>query len=228
MFAGFTEETFSYFTAIRFCNNREFFQANHDWYVRAVREPLLDLAEALGDTVRAIDPELETRPGRVLCRPNRDIRYSRDKSVYRDYMFLKFRRPREELASTLGLYFDISDDGASFGAGFYAPNLPRMNALRTQIRLQPEICEQRLNIGEFVLVGNVIKRMRVPETVPQALRPWYPLRSFYVEKEIRDFDLLQSPALAGEVERGFQRLAPMFQWVQGLVPEENDLPSKED
>ena len=103
-----------------------------------------------------------------------------------------------------------------------------MNALRTQIRLQPEICEKRLNIGEFVLVGNVIKRMRVPETVPQALRPWYPLRSFYVEKEIRDFDLLQSPALAGEVERGFQRLAPMFQWVQGLVPEENDLPSKED
>lgn len=93
MFAGFTEETFSYFTAIRFCNNREFFQANHDWYVRAVREPLLDLADALGDTVRAIDPELETRPGRVLCRPNRDIRYSRDKSVYRDYMFLKFRRP---------------------------------------------------------------------------------------------------------------------------------------
>ena len=59
MFAGFTEETFSYFTAIRFCNNREFFQANHDWYVRAVREPLLDLADALGDTVRAIDPELE-------------------------------------------------------------------------------------------------------------------------------------------------------------------------
>lgn len=105
MFAGFTEETFSYFTAIRFCNNREFFQANHDWYVRAVREPLLDLADALGDTVRAIDPELETRPGRVLCRPNRDIRYSRDKSVYRDYMFLKFRRPGEERASTLGLYF---------------------------------------------------------------------------------------------------------------------------
>ena len=77
-----------------------------DRYVRAVREPLLDLAEALGDTVRAIDPELETRPGRVLCRPNRDIRYSRDKSVYRDYMFLKFRRPGEERASTLGLYFD--------------------------------------------------------------------------------------------------------------------------
>ena len=57
MFAGFTEETFSYFTAIRFCNNREFFQANHDWYVRAVREPLLDLADALGDTVRALTVE---------------------------------------------------------------------------------------------------------------------------------------------------------------------------
>ena len=69
---------------------RDSFQANHDWYVRAVREPLLDLADALGDTVRAIDPELETRPGRVLCRPNRDIRYSRDKSVYRDYMSVSY------------------------------------------------------------------------------------------------------------------------------------------
>ena len=228
MFAGFTEETFSYFTAIRFCNNREFFLANHDWYVRAVREPLLDLAEALGDTVRAIDPELETRPSRVLCRPNRDIRYSRDKSVYRDYMFLKFRRPGEERASTVGLYFDISDGGASFGAGFYQPNMPRMNALRTQIRLQPALCEKRLDTGGFTLVGNVIKRMRVPEPVPQALRPWYPLRSFYVEKEIRDFDLLKSPALAGEVERGFRRIAPMVQFLQSLIPEENDSSPKED
>lgn len=32
MFQGFTEQTFEFFMAIRFNNNREFFLENHDWY----------------------------------------------------------------------------------------------------------------------------------------------------------------------------------------------------
>ena len=55
MFQGFTDETFEFFMAIAFNNNTDFFHANHDWYLRAVREPCLQLAAALSDAVEAVD-----------------------------------------------------------------------------------------------------------------------------------------------------------------------------
>ena len=92
MFQGFTDETFEFFMAIRFNNNTEFFHSNHDWYQRAVRTPCLELAAALSEAVGAVDDEIELRPNRVVSRINRDLRFSRDKSPYRDYMWLKLRR----------------------------------------------------------------------------------------------------------------------------------------
>jgi len=222
MFTGFTEDTFAFFMAIRFNNNRDFFHANHDWYMRSVREPFLALAEDVGDTIADIDPFVETRPNRVVSRINRDIRFSHDKSPYRDCMFLAFRRPGEQRKSTMGLFFDMSDSGASYGAGFYADNMPLMNALRTQIRLDPENTAEQLDIADFTLVPNTIKRMQVPDDVPDGLKMWYPLRGFYVEKEIRDMELLKSPSLADELKAGYRRLEKMYGFIQGLIPEEDE------
>lgn len=220
MFSGFTDETFEFFMAIRFNNNRDFFQANHDWYVRAVREPARALAGRLEPAVREIDPEVDARPTRVVCRPNRDTRFSRDKSPYRDYLFLAFRRPGEDRKSTMGMYFDLSDEGASFGAGFYDRNMPLMNALRCAILAEPErvMALTRAAERDFTLHGDEIKRMRVPERVRGALLPWYKLRGFYLEQEIRDFELIKSGRLADRLLEGYRALAPLYRYINSLTP----------
>lgn len=76
MFQGFTSETFEFYMAIRFNNNREFLQANQEWYQSAVRKPLVELCQALAPTVEAIDPQLDTRPGRcvALDQPGHPVR----------------------------------------------------------------------------------------------------------------------------------------------------------
>ena len=96
MFQGYSDETFEFFMAIRFNNNTDFFHANHDWYLRGVREPSLALAEALAPVMEELDGEMELRPNRIVSRINRDVRFSRDKSPYRDHIWLSFRRPGEE------------------------------------------------------------------------------------------------------------------------------------
>ena len=63
MFNGFTDETFEFFMAIAFNNNTDFFHANHDWYLRAVREPCLSLAAALSDAIEAIEVEQRVHLG---------------------------------------------------------------------------------------------------------------------------------------------------------------------
>lgn len=220
MFQGYTDETFEFFMAIRFNNNTDFFHSNRDWYLRSVREPSLALAEALSPTVEWLDEDLERRPNRVVSRINRDIRFSRDKSPYRDYIWLAFRRPGEERKSTVGVYFDISDSGASYGMGFYDENKPLMNALRRKILTEPEQVLAALEgvRGEFTLFPKSYRRMAIPESVPEALRELYPLKGFYFEKSLSDFGLIKSPALADEVIAGYRRMAPLYRLFRSLVP----------
>lgn len=218
MFQGFTDETFEFYLAIRFNNNRDFFGANRDWYQRAVRQPMVALCEELGPTVERIDPALDTRPGRCVARVNRDTRFARDKSPYRDYSFMKFRRLGEDRDQTLGFYFDLSDDGASYGMGIYHRNLPMMRALSQAILVRPQAVTEALSPlqGQFTLHADVIKRMKAPPQVPEELIPWYSLRGFYLEREILDFDLIKSPRLAEEIARGYRLAQPFYRLLTGL------------
>lgn len=222
MFEGFTRETFEFFMALRFNNNREFFLDNEDWYRRAVRGPCLALAEELAPAVQKLDPALETRPHRVVSRINRDIRFSKDKSPYRDYIWLAFRRPGEERRTTLGVYFDVSDTGASYGMGFYDENKPLMNALRRRIHLEPEAVRAVFTraLTRFELHPNQIKRMDIPKTVPEDLKVFYPLRGFYVSREIEQ-KALMSRALVKELADGYEWLVPLYRYIMSLEPIES-------
>lgn len=223
MFQGYSNETIEFFLAIRFNNNRPFFLENRDWYLRAVREPSLALAQELAATVEDLDPDLERRPHRVVSRINRDIRFARDKSPYRDYIWLAFRRPGEDRGKTLGVYFELSDSGASYGMGFYRENRPLMDALRRSMEANPqgmlEVCAPVFET--FHLYAEPNRRIKVPDSVPEPLRPWYAAKGFYFEREITDFDLIYSPALAEEVKTGFVRLKPLYRYILNLQPGED-------
>lgn len=223
MFQGYNDETFEFFMAIKFNNNTDFFHSNHDWYVRGVREPSLRLAEALSATVEDVDPNLERRPNRVVSRINRDIRFSNDKSPYRDYIWLSFHLPKEDRTESAGLYFDLSASGASCGMGFYRASKPLMNALRRRMATEPEKAEALIAplLEEFSLYTENYKRMAVPEDLPETLKRLYPTKGFYFEKSLDDFSLLKSPALADEISRCYRLLKPMYQYLRTLVPEED-------
>ena len=221
MFQGFTDETFEFFMAIAFNNNTDFFHANHDWYLRAVREPCLQLATALSDAIAAVDEQMERRPNRVVSRINRDLRFSKDKSPYRDLMWLSFHRPGGERYDAPEIYFEINARGASFGMGFYEENRARMNGLRRRLRTEPEtfLGLWRSLEKDYELHMSTFKRMKLPEGLTDEARAWYPVRTFYTCRQLEDFSLLKSPALADALAEGFARFAPLYRYIADIVPE---------
>ncbi len=224
MFEGFSPRMDEFFIAIGFNNNTSFFHENHAWYEEAVRQPLKELAFALAPTIEAIDDSLERRPEKVVSRINRDIRFSKDKSPYRDYMWLSFRAPRTMQSTSLGFYFEISSQGTAFGMGTYDENRPLMNALRHQLLADPEpfLSLVRPLNEDMTLHSRFFKRRRVPEALPVEAQPWFLTRSFFYEKE-PPFELMHSPRLAEEIARGFEKLAPLYRYLSALEPVEADL-----
>lgn len=72
-FEGFGSGFESFYSELAVNNNREFFTSRRDVYERSVREPLERLLGEVGE---------EFGDGKVF-RPNRDVRFSHDKSPYK-------------------------------------------------------------------------------------------------------------------------------------------------
>ena len=218
MFQGYSNETFEFFMAIRFNNNRPFFQDNRDWYLRAVRQPSLDLAQELADFAEDLDPNLERRPNRAVSRINRDIRFSRDKSPYRDCCWISFHHTGEDKGKLPGIFFELRDSGGYAGMGFYHSNKALMDLIRRLILEKPQMMLElyRPLARDYQFYGDIAARIVIPDEVPAELRALYASRSFYFEKEMTDFDLIRSPALAQELRRSFECFRPLYRTIMDL------------
>ena len=221
MFQGYSNETFEFFMAIRFNNNRAFFQENRDWYLRAVREPSLALAQDLNALIEEIDPDMERRPHRALSRINRDVRFSKDKSPYRDHVWMAFRRPSADRGGMPGLYFQLEAEGGEYGMGFYHENREILDALRARIAQRPdEMLALLADLSkDYQLYVDQRVRLTIPEGLPDALVPIYRARSLYLFRRIEDFDLIKSPELVQALAAGYRRLAPLYRYIMSFCPE---------
>ena len=170
MFTGFSEDAIHFLTDIRLNNSPAFYEANRQRYEEYVKAPLRALCEEMTPVVQMIDPGLDTRPGRTMSRIRRDTRYSRDKSPFRDHVWLGWRYPGESRSEGFGLYWGFGPDWLSWGCGCYAADKPLMDALRLHIRRQPDEVRRVLHAAGagYAMYGEAYRRIAVPEDVPEA------------------------------------------------------------
>ena len=210
--------------AIAFNNNTTFFHENHGWYEEAVRRPMKELAASLSPVIEEIDPSLERRPERVVSRINRDVRFSKDKSPYRDYMWLSFRAPREAQSLCLCFYFEISASDAACGMGVYDENRPLMNGLRRRLLADPQpfLDIVRPLDERFSLHADQFKRRKAPGDLPDEAKGWFLTRSFFYSKPLSD-EIVYSPRLADVIGASFRALSPLYRYLSAVEPVEADV-----
>ena len=226
MFSGIPREMIDFFLALRFNNNKEFFEQNRGRYERFVKEPLRAFAEAMGPTLTEIDPQFDVRPARVVARIRRDTRFSHNKDPYRDHIWLSWRYAGEATADAMGFYWDVSPEAMHWGFGYYAENKRTMDRVRRRIVAKPqEIIDLLTRCGvpeRFTLQGDAYKRLAVPDEAPEGLRALYVKKGFYFENATgaQDFDALFSGAIAENLREDYLRVAPLYDWMRGRQMDE--------
>ena len=185
MFDGFPEETIRFFLGLRFHNDATYFNAHRDEYEAYVKEPFFQFIRAMAPTMELIADDFELRPGKCLARIRRDTRFTKDKTPYRDHLWLMFKRTGEPRDETVMYWFELSPDTVNWGVGFWGANRPAMNAFRTMMAEKPSkvldaLRKANLPDKAFSIDGEVYKRMKIPETVPEELRAYYTHKSIYI------------------------------------------------
>lgn len=112
-FNGWPEEAQRFFLGLQLDNSKAYFEANRETYLRCVRGPMEALLASVED---------EFGPGKIF-RPNRDIRFSADKSPYKT----------EIGATNEGGYVSFSARGLFAATGWWHVEKPQLERFRAAV-----------------------------------------------------------------------------------------------
>lgn len=216
MFTGFTRETLDFFMGIRFDNSASYYEANRDVYKNVVQKEFRDFCEAIAPAVTDADPLVDARPQRCVSRLRRDTRYTKDKTPYRDHLWICFRRPGEEISGSFTYFFEMSPDAYQYGCGMYGPDKPRMDAFRRHVLAAPEeflsIVEEPRFRETFLVYGEGYKRPVVQ--TDDVLMPWCNRKYIGLQHRSVTGPEVFSADFARKVARDLETAAPFYRFMR--------------
>ena len=208
-FAGFPQWGVRFYQELEDTNTKEFWAQHRAQWERDVREPMLALVDELED---------EFGPAR-LFRPNRDIRFSHDKSPYKTH-----QGAFVGVATGVGYYVQVSADGLAVGGGFRAHSPAETSSYRVAVdapasgaRLEKVAAD--LTAAGFDLEGETLK------TRPKGFAADHPRLELLRRKEMMAINRIGSPPWLGtakavdEVRAQWRQVRPLVQWMTEHVHE---------
>jgi len=212
---GFSPKTFIFLEDNHIHNSREWFASNKKEYEDYVLSPLIDLVVNLTPTMQKIDNEFicEPKVDRAISRIYRDIRFSKDKSIYRDLMWIVFTREKKLYNGLPGYYLEISPSGFRYGCGFYQASTATMEYMRQLILNNDKEFKKALKAYEnqktFSLTGDLYKKNKFTSQ-PEKIQNWLNRKSVHLLKESNDMNLLFSNNFASLIAEEFVQIKPIY------------------
>ncbi len=219
VFQGFTPETFRFLFEIGFNNNIEWFESNRERYKKYVQQPMKLLAVELMPTALSIDPNFNTSLNATVSRIRRDTRFTRDKSPYRNHMWIGFRHPNTRISEGCTLWFEITPSGYDYGAGFYSASAEFMISYRQKLLADPAgflAIARDLESRGYSYAAESYKKQHFPDA-PKEIQPYVNIKNFAWEKQHPGVaDLLAPSDISERLKLEFLSLKPMYHYVQSI------------
>ncbi|MEE9439021.1 MAG: DUF2461 domain-containing protein [Saprospiraceae bacterium] len=201
------KDTFTFIKQLIANNNRDWFAAHKDEYVTA-RENVIQFANNLVLSMNKHDHIGDTKVYRIY----RDVRFSKDKTPYKDNIGIWYTRATENLRG--GYYINIQPGNVFVAGGFWAPNSADLKRIRTEIAINASELRAILNSKSFKnnfgeLKGDSLK------TAPRGFDKNHPdvdllrLKQYLVLRKFTDKEAL-SDTFTKHCDNTFKAMRPLL------------------
>jgi uncharacterized protein (TIGR02453 family) len=202
-FEGIPDAAFRFYSELENNNNRDWWLEHKAIYDSAVNRPLTLLLA-----------ELEPQFGAAkLFRPNRDIRFSPDKSPYKTA-----QGAFASAAEGVGFYLQLSADGLLIGGGCHTHTPAQLARFRSAVDAPAsgaalQAIVQEVETAGFAVEGESLK------TVPRGFDKDHPRAELLKHKSLTaGVDVgqpawLATPGATVEVARRWEELRPLVEWI---------------
>lgn len=217
-FDGFPKEYIDFLWELRMNNNTEWFSENRDRYNNLLKAPMKLFAEEAADMLNSMGMGETFFPS--ISRANRDIRFSKDKSPYKDRMWTVFNYGEGRWQEKCCFYFEIAPEGWCADMGFYDAKSEYMARYRKKLtadtaglaRLNKKMKGQKI----FHPDVKMYKKKFAPEGTPKELKEWYQYRNLAFSSDYKIDESLFERSLLDEVRKGFEFLKPFFMYFKDI------------
>ncbi len=217
-FKGFGPNALAFFTALKFHQDKAWFEENKPLYQSDVEGPMVALLDDLTAAFAAKKIPLKADGKRSMFRIHRDVRFAKDKSPYKTHGAATLTRFGRKMEQGL-IYIHIAPEGSSVAAGFHNLESADLAKFRQAIAARParfKAMETALAKGKLALT-NEFQLTRVPRDfealkggpLDGAIR----LKSFLVE-ELLSEAAIRNAKLTGRIVDFAERARPLldFGW----------------
>lgn len=202
-FTGIPAAAFRFYGDLEQNNNRVWWLEHKETYDSAVKGPLTQLLAELEPSFGAAK----------LFRPNRDIRFSLDKSPYKTV-----QGAFASTAEGVGFYLQLSADGFLIGGGCHTHSPAQLARYRAAVDAPAsgenlEAIVRDIERAGFAVEGESLK------TVPRGFDKDHPRAELLRHKSLTAGvnvgrpGWLATPGAAGEVGRRWEELRPLVEWI---------------
>lgn len=202
-FEGIPAAATKFYAELEENNNRDWWHAHSAVYQDSVKAPL-----------QALLADLEPRfgPGKIF-RPNRDIRFSPDKSPYKTAQgaFASYQEG-------VGYYLQISADGLLVGGGYHSHSPAQLVRYRNSVDAG-STGEQLQHIVDGIAAAGFAIEGEKLKTVPRGFAKDHPRAELLKHKSLSagvtlgEPEWLGSPDAEREIAALWEQLRPLVDWV---------------
>jgi len=209
---------FSFLKNIKKHNNRVWFNANKEVYVKQ-HEAVVHFADILIAKMNRHD-KIETPSGKkAVFRIYRDVRFSKDKSPYKSHFGMHLSRSGKLLRG--GYYLHLEPGKCFVGGGFWDPSPEDLKHIREQIAGDPQPLRKIIQSKSF---KNTFGKLEGEKLIfaPKGFAKDHPTadllryKQFLISRNIPD-SVMQSPKAAEEVMKAFCAMRPFFDYMSEIL-----------
>jgi uncharacterized protein (TIGR02453 family) len=225
-FAGFPGETLEFLAGLSNNNNKVWFDAHRTDYEDVYLTPARAFVDAVGEELEIrVSPEIHADP-RVngsLFRINRDTRFSKDKTPYKDHMDLMWWEGADKARDGSGLFFRLTPTAVILGAGMHGFDTPRLDRFRKAVAgdttgpALEEALAASLSTRGAQLGGDHYKRVPRPYPADHPRAQLLRHNGLYVSTELAPPKAITSDRFVDWCASRFEKLAPVHNWVVDAV-----------
>ena len=205
---------FQFLTQLKENNNREWFAENKKAFLAEEK-----LTKTFFAAVYADLEKIDSLDKMQVFRIYRDVRFSKDKSPYKNHFSVGFTRTKPMLRG--GYYLHIEPGGSFVGGGFWEPNPVDLNRIRKEFEMDDEEIRTIIADETFKKFFGELKGEEL-KTAPKGFDKTHPAidlirkKQYLLTRSFSDKEVL-APNFQEEVLATFQAMRPFFDYMSEVL-----------
>ncbi len=199
----------------RFENNKNFYEEHKAEIKQKVMQPIRQIIEALLDDMFEYDNRMVLIPWKMMSRIRRDTRYTKDKSLYRENVWVMFMRDKKANPYIPCFWFEIFPDRYSCGVGTFYTNASYLEIYREKILAEPERFRRALKsaakTGAILSVDSYKKPK--PGDCPEDLIDMYNVKSLCFICNYFNIADLENPDFIDKLRENYKSFYPLYKFL---------------